>query len=71
MLRIDVKTTRKWHPFGLVDELLRGTTALFFVSHDPVVDVHVIDPQSTLLGQRLDIDVVADNLSVGFLSLWT
>ena len=70
MLRIDVKTTRKWHPFGLVDELLRGTTALFFVSHDPVVDVHVIDPQRTLLGQRLDIDVVADDLSIGFFSLW-
>ena len=64
VLRVDVKTMGEWRPFGLIDEFSGSAATLFFISDNSIVDIHVVDPERALLGQRLDVQVIADNLSV-------
>ena len=71
MLCIDIKSVRQWCPFGLVDEFGDGAATFLFICHNSVVNIDVVKSERTLLGQRLHIYVVSDNLTVGFEALWS
>jgi len=55
-----------WCPLGLVDELLRGAVALFFIGHNTIVNVQVVDPEGALLRQRFNIHVISNDIAVSF-----
>jgi len=55
----------EWCPLSLVDELGGGTTTLFVISDNPIVDIHVVYSQCTLLWQLFHIEVIVDNITVG------
>ena len=64
--RIDIESMSHRRPLGLVDELLRRTVALFFISHNTIINVQIIDPECALLGQRFNIHVISDDITVSF-----
>ena len=71
MLRVDVVTALKGQPFGLVGEFLGGAAALLLIGHDTIIHIHIVDPERALFRQRLNIDIVSDDLSVGLQTLWS
>lgn len=71
VLRVDVETVTHRRPFGFIDKFVGSSIQSMLVCCDPVVDINVINPQSTLLRQQLYIDIVTHDVSVGFKSLWS
>jgi hypothetical protein len=42
VLSIGVESMTKWCPLSLVDEFVGGTRTLFFIAHNPVINIHII-----------------------------
>ena len=51
MLSVGVKPVRHGCPLCFVDEFGAGAVALLLVGDNPIVDIHVIEPEGALLGQ--------------------
>ena len=70
VLRVDIEAAGHGHPLGLVHKLVRCAAAFLLIRDNPVVDVHIVDPQCALLGQGLRIQVFSLYGSVIFEPLW-
>ena len=67
--QVDVETVGKWRPLRFVYQLGSTSAALLFIGHDSVVDIQIVGPESALLGDHLDMNIITHKIAICFQSL--